>query len=68
MEKLKNYGLWVSVFSLIGLILANYGLYDAIGLTSESYQSIVNGVLGLLVAAGIISNPASGTGYVDSEK
>ena len=68
MEKLKNYGLWVSFFSLVGLILANYGLYNALGLTTESYQGIVNGVLGLLVAAGIISNPAQGAGFTDGKK
>ena len=65
MSKWKNYGLWVAVFSLIGLILANYGLYDALGLTSESYQGIVNGILGILAAAGIISNPSQGNGYLD---
>jgi len=34
-------------------------------LTSESYQGIVNGILGILAAAGIISNPSQGNGYLD---
>jgi uncharacterized membrane protein len=68
LSKLKNYGFWVSLFSLISLILANYGLYDAIGMTSDTFQTVVNAFLGLLVTAGIISNPASGTGFTDKEE
>lgn len=66
-NKFKNYGLWVSIFSLIGIIMGNYGLYSMVGLTQDSFKQIVDGVLGILVLAGVISNPSVGTGYSDKE-
>lgn len=65
MKKYQNYGLWVSIFSLIGLVLGNYGLFDRLGLTSETYKAIIDGILAILVTAGIISNPSSGKGFID---
>lgn len=62
-NKFKNYGLWVSIFSLIGLILQNFGLLDSMGITNDTYQNIVQAVLAVLTAAGIISNPSIGNGY-----
>lgn len=64
-SKLKNYGLWVSIFAFIGLILGNYGLYAVIGLTAVSYKMLVDAFLGILTIAGILSNPNNGTGYID---
>jgi uncharacterized membrane protein len=67
MERFKNYGLWVSLFALIGLVLQTYGLFAKLGLTNETYNSIVSAILAVLVAAGIISNPTSGSGYIDKK-
>lgn len=66
-NRFKNYGLWVSIFALIGFCLGNWGLYDAIGLNSESYQQLVDLILMVLVAAGIISNPKEGKMYKDEK-
>ena len=64
MNRWKNYGLWVAVVSLLGLILGNYGLYTTLGLTSESFKAIADAILSILVMAGILSNPTT-TGYTD---
>lgn len=48
---------WVAVAALIGFILGNYGLYDKIGLTNESYQTLVNLIFSALAAFGIFNNP-----------
>lgn len=64
-EKLKNVGLWISIFAFIGLILGNYGLYTVIGLTAVSYKMLVDSFLGILTIAGILSNPNNGNGYID---
>ncbi len=57
MNRLKNYGLWVSLFSLIGILLKDY--------IPSNYQEIVTIVLSVLVGLGVISNPSSGNGYTD---
>jgi len=50
---------WVAVAALIGFILGNYGLYDAIGLTNDTYQTLVDLILAVLSAFGIFNNPTS---------
>ena len=61
----KNYGLWISMFSLVGIILQAAGAFKAIGLTDETYNNVIQAVLTILTAAGVISNPKEGTGYLD---
>lgn len=61
MNRFKNYGLWVAVAAL-GLIVAQaFGLEIA----EDKYNEIVNAVLTVLVLAGVINNPASGSGFRD---
>lgn len=60
-SKFRNYGLWVAVAALVGMILQDAGL----AITPETYSGYVNAVLGILVLAGIISNPSSGNGFKD---
>jgi len=65
MSKWKNYGLWVSIISIVAFVLGNWGLYDSIGMTSESFQQLANLILGALATAGVISNPTTGKMYKD---
>lgn len=58
--KYKNYGLWIAVASLIGLVVNDFGL-----LAPEKYDLYVQAILTILVAAGIISNPSIGKGFGD---
>ncbi|WP_195987258.1 phage holin [Clostridium sp. D53t1_180928_C8] len=53
--RFKNYGLWVSIFALIPLILNAFG----VKIVPEEYTEITNAILAVLVAAGIISNPTT---------
>jgi phi LC3 family holin len=63
MKRFKNYGLWLAVASL-GLIIA-----QAFGLTiaEDKYNEVVNAVLTVLVLAGVVNNPTSGSGFKDEE-
>lgn len=61
-KRWRNYGLWAALFSLLGLWLSDNGILDA-----GKYQQYVNALLSLLTAAGIISNPSLGTGYLDNK-
>lgn len=64
MSRWRNYGLWVSIASFILLILQTFG----VNVVPEQYNAIVNSFLGILVLAGILSNPTDGNGYIDTSK
>jgi uncharacterized membrane protein len=60
MSRFKNYGLWVALFALGGLIVNDFGL-----LAPEQYDQYVAAILSILVAAGVVSNPSIGKGFID---
>ena len=68
LNKFKNYGTWISMFAMIGLILQIYGLLPKLGLTNDTFNQIVNAILAFLVAAGIVNNPENGKGYLDDKR
>ena len=61
-DKLNNYGLWTSLFSLIGLILV-----DMYNIDLGHYQEYVQLLLVILSALGIVSDPSSGKWYRDKK-
>lgn len=54
MNRFKNYGLWLSIAAFIPLLLSSFGIQII-----PQYEQIVNAFLGILVVAGIISNPTT---------
>jgi uncharacterized membrane protein len=63
MNKYKNYGLWVAVFSLIGIVLMDL----VPTLDKGRYQEYVDIILSILVMAGIISSPQVGKWFKDKQ-
>ncbi|ERK29962.1 phage holin [Clostridium intestinale] len=64
-SRFKNYALWISIFSLIPLILEAFG----INIIPKNYNEIVTAILSVLVMAGIINNPSTDSKwYLDDEK
>jgi len=61
MNRFKNVGLYVSIFAFIPLLLKGFGL----DVLPENYSEITNSFLGILVVAGILSNPSTGKGFAD---
>ncbi len=61
-NKYKNYGLWLALFSLIGLLLRDTGLLF------PSYGEYVDLIMYILIALGVVSNPSIGKGYSDKIK
>lgn len=59
-QRFRNYGLWVALAALGGLIVNDFGL-----LAPEQYQEYVDAILVVLVAAGVINNPEKGKGFKD---
>jgi uncharacterized membrane protein len=60
-KRLKNYGLWLAVAALVGMILQDLG----VNIAPERYQAYVDAVLTILVLAGIVNNPSQGNGFRD---
>ncbi len=63
-DKYKNYGLWVSLFALLGMVLMDTIPHFNLG----RYQEYVDIILFILIAAGVVSNPKAGKWFVDKEK
>jgi uncharacterized membrane protein len=62
-KRLRNYGLWLAVAALIGMVLQDVG----VNIAPERYQAYVDAVLTILVLAGIVNNPSQGTGFRDEK-
>lgn len=67
MERFRNYGLWVSLFSFIALFIKALKPYGVDIVLPDNYDELVTAFLGILVLAGIISNPKDGNWYSDSK-
>lgn len=62
-NRFKSKAAWVAVFALIGFALGNWGMYDKIGLTNETWQTFVDLLLAALAAFGVFNNPTDGTAF-----
>jgi uncharacterized membrane protein len=56
----RNYALWVSIASLIGIFVQDAGL-----LAPDKYDEYVKAIFAVLTAAGVIVNPSLGKGVRD---
>jgi uncharacterized membrane protein len=61
MKRLKNYVLWVAVASLLGTGLLDMGIIPSL----DKYNFYVDGILNILIVAGILNNPSLGKGFKD---
>lgn len=59
MKRIRNYGLWAAIFAFIPLLVEALGDYNILVELPGNYEKIVIGFLGILVLAGIISNPTT---------
>ena len=56
-ERLKSWAVWLSVFGALGVILNSLGVFEKIGITSQTFDIIVNAAGSILIAFGILNNP-----------
>ena len=54
-SRFKNYGLWLSIATLISLVLQGF----EINILPDNYQEIVKAILSILVLIGVINQPTS---------
>lgn len=64
LSRFKNYGVWVSIFALIPIVLKGIGL----NIIPDDYNTVVTGILTILVTLGILNNPTTcNKGYLDDK-
>lgn len=55
----KSKVVWTTIVALVILLGGNYGLWDMIGMTGETFQTAADLAIAVLVAVGILNNPTS---------
>ncbi|MBR3767511.1 MAG: hypothetical protein IKL10_04635 [Clostridia bacterium] len=59
----KSWALWLSVLGAVGVILNATGVFEKIGLTSETWETVINAVGSILIGFGILNNPTNKSGF-----
>ena len=59
MKRWKNYGLWAAVLAYLPILSDALGFYNINVTLPGNYDKLVVGLLGILVLAGIVSNPST---------
>ena len=62
-NRLKSKVVWVSVVSLVLLILNTAGVFDKIGMSETSVKIIADSILSILVLFGGLNNPTEGNNF-----
>jgi uncharacterized membrane protein len=63
MSRFKNYALWIAIAAVAGMALVDFGVIP----NTELFDSYVEKILYILILAGVINNPTSGTGFKDEK-
>jgi uncharacterized membrane protein len=63
MNRFKNYALWIAVAAVAGMALVDFGVIA----NTEIFNDYVEKILYVLILAGVINNPTSGTGFKDEK-
>ncbi len=53
----KSKVMWASIAAILLTLFGKLGLYQAIGITQEPLQNVIDALLALLVAFGVLNNP-----------
>ena len=56
-NRFKSWALWVSVIGAVWTVLSAFGVPEKIGITDETFTTVVNAVGVILIAFGIVNNP-----------
>ena len=68
MERLKNYGLWLSVIAFLPILAQSLGTYNIHLILPGNYGDLANAFLGILVLLGFINDPTTiHKGYKDDD-
>lgn len=59
----KSKVVWASILATLLALFGNLGLYELIGISQEPLQHVVDAVLTLLVAFGVLNNPTDASHF-----
>ena len=62
-NRLKSKAAWVAMLAIVGFVLGNWGLFEVIGLTNETWQQLVELILAALAAFGVFNNPTDAQNF-----
>lgn len=54
-NRLRNFGLWAAIFAFIPIVCESFG----VNIIPANYELLIQGLLSILVLAGIINNPTT---------
>lgn len=60
-NRFKSWALWVSFAGAVWVILSTFGIPEQIGLTEDTFNTILDAIGSLLIAFGIVNNPTNKT-------
>jgi uncharacterized membrane protein len=61
-DRLKSPVLWMGIASIVILLMGNYGLWDAIGMSEPIFRQLVDLILVVLAGFGIVNDPTNAAG------
>ena len=64
LQRFKNYGFWVSLLALIGMLLQDFG---GVNITPTQFDLYSEAILTILVFLGIANDPTTGKWYKDNK-
>lgn len=62
-NRFKSVVLWTAVLAQVMSIAGLVGLWDLIGLSSDTFQGIMTAALQILVIFGVLNNPTNKIGF-----
>ena len=62
-NRFKSWALWLSVAGAVWVILSAFGLTEKLGITSETWNTVLNAVGSILIAFGVLNNPTDKTNF-----
>ncbi|NPV93046.1 MAG: holin [Firmicutes bacterium] len=62
-KRLANYGLWVSMASLLLIVLQDFGL----NINTSSYRELINAMLAVMVGLGLVNDPTTSSQWFSDD-
>lgn len=56
-NRFKSWALWVSVAGALWVVASTFGLPELIGITEDTWTTMLNALGSVLIAFGIVNNP-----------
>lgn len=62
-NRFKSWALWLSVAGALWVIASSFGFSEKIGLTHETWTTVLDAIGSVLIAFGIVNNPTDSKNF-----